>query len=315
MIGLGIFLPVVLEENAKLKECRDCHEFKSLDEFSKDKNKKDNRHTRCKDCHKKKVAERTEKYQNNLIKIDFKECMTCGIVKGIGEFFKLKNSKDGFARHCKDCSLKCDQKVRAKNKEINSRQVIPISYHKVCPTCGIDKHCSEFHKNIVRKDGLMPECRDCSILASKTEKARKTVRDRTRNRRKNDIEFAIYLSEVSRQNKAIKSDKGDKSGRTRVLLGISIKDYITYLKSKFEPGMSMDNKGILWEVDHLIPRTAFNLKLPEHQLIFFNYKNTMPRWKTTRIAKEHGSSQMGNIEKSDKILPEFEYLLAEYGLK
>ncbi len=66
--------------------------------------------------------------------------------------------------------------------------------------------------------------------------------------------------------------------------------------------MTWSNHGIIWEIDHHIPCASFDLKDPEQQNKCFHYTNTKPRFKTTEIAKQHGSDQIGNRDKINKIL-------------
>ncbi len=62
-----------------------------------------------------------------------------------------------------------------------------------------------------------------------------------------------------------RSLNGGKAGRTwESLAGYSLYDLLRHLESKFLPGMSFDNYGRGgWEVDHIIPRSAFNYNSAE----------------------------------------------------
>ena len=48
-------------EERVMKKCSGCKVVKSLDEFHKDKNKKDGRHARCKECVKQYCQDNREK--------------------------------------------------------------------------------------------------------------------------------------------------------------------------------------------------------------------------------------------------------------
>lgn len=67
-----------------------------------------------------------------------------------------------------------------------------------------------------------------------------------------------------------------KSSNTSKLLGCSFYDFKIYLESKFEPGMSWDNYGSYWEIDHIMPCAIFNLTLPGHQKRCFHFSNHQP---------------------------------------
>jgi hypothetical protein len=53
---------------------------------------------------------------------------------------------------------------------------------------------------------------------------------------------------------------------------------------------TLDNQGIEWHIDHVIPLSHFDLDNEEEQLIAFNWRNTMPL-----SAKE-------NLSKNNKII-------------
>ncbi len=64
---------------------------------------------------------------------------------------------------------------------------------------------------------------------------------------------------------------------------------MAHLESRFLPGMTWENRGE-WHIDHFIPCSRFDLSLPAHQKICFNYRNLRPLW-----GKD-------NTEKSDKLI-------------
>jgi hypothetical protein len=80
-------------------------------------------------------------------------------------------------------------------------------------------------------------------------------------------------------------------------LGIDYEGFYKHIENQFTDGMTWDNRG-LWELDHKIP---VSLGKTEEEIIKLNhYTNFQPLWKKD------------NIVKSDKVLPEFEYLVKEY---
>jgi len=87
------------------------------------------------------------------------------------------------------------------------------------------------------------------------------------------------------------------------LLGCEIQFFKEYLESKFKIGMSWENYGKIWHVDHIIPCKKFDLQNPEQQKKCFHYTNLQPLWATTQIAILNGDfDTIGNINKKDKIL-------------
>lgn len=85
-----------------------------------------------------------------------------------------------------------------------------------------------------------------------------------------------------------------KSAKTICLLGCSVEDLWIYLESKFQSGMTRENYGQTWVVDHIMPCAIFDLSRPEHQKRCFHFSNLQPLF-----VRE-------NWAKSDKVLtPQF----------
>jgi hypothetical protein len=68
----------------------------------------------------------------------------------------------------------------------------------------------------------------------------------------------------------------EKSGRSLDLLGCDIPTWRRWLEDQFEPGMTWENYGTDWHVDHRIPLSTLDLRDPENQRYLFNYQNTRP---------------------------------------
>lgn len=74
---------------------------------------------------------------------------------------------------------------------------------------------------------------------------------------------------------------------TMSLLGCSLEEFWLYLESKFEEGMTRDNYGSVWHVDHIIPCAVFDLTKPEHQKRCFHFSNLQPLFAADNIKKGH----------------------------
>lgn len=69
-----------------------------------------------------------------------------------------------------------------------------------------------------------------------------------------------------------------KSRKTLDLLGCTSQFWREYLEAKFLPGMTWDNYGAEWQIDHIIPLVKFDLSDVEQQKRAFHYSNTQPMW-------------------------------------
>jgi len=76
-----------------------------------------------------------------------------------------------------------------------------------------------------------------------------------------------------------------KSKRTMELLGTSIDNFWSHLESKFKPGMSRNNYGKRWHIDHVVPCAYFDLTKPEEQFKCFHYTNLQPLWAKENLKK------------------------------
>jgi hypothetical protein len=102
-------------------------------------------------------------------------------------------------------------------------------------------------------------------------------------RRKKDPAYKIERNCRSRISKAI--NRGDKAAKTKELLGCSIEELKDYLEDLFVEGMTWQNYGLDWHIDHILPCCSFDLLQPEQQLICFNYKNLQPLWAKDNLKK------------------------------
>lgn len=80
------------------------------------------------------------------------------------------------------------------------------------------------------------------------------------------------------------------SGKARALatlelLGCSVITLLKHLESQFRPGMSWENYGPVWHVDHITPCAIFNLNDPEQQKVCFHYTNLQPLFAKENLIK------------------------------
>lgn len=93
-------------------------------------------------------------------------------------------------------------------------------------------------------------------------------------RRLEDENFKLLGNLRSRITMAIKNYK--KGEKTKKLLGCSIEQLKHYLEKKFKKGMTWDNYGKYWEIDHIKPCCSFDLSKLSEQCKCFHYNNLQP---------------------------------------
>ncbi|MCI0486358.1 MAG: hypothetical protein L0229_07135 [Blastocatellia bacterium] len=119
------------------------------------------------------------------------------------------------------------------------------------------------------------------------EENRDYWRDYQSERLRTDPTYRLrnYISASIRR--AIKKDR--KSAFK--ILGYSVDDLRHRLESLFQPGMSWENYGSLWHIDHIIPKSWFNLTsengIDEYELrLCWSLENLQPLWADENLEKK-----------------------------
>jgi hypothetical protein len=111
--------------------------------------------------------------------------------------------------------------------------------------------------------------------------------------KRSEPSFRLAKNLRCRVNHALK--RNSKSAPTIALLGCSIEDFWIYLESRFEVGMTRENYGKVWEVDHIIPCAIFDLSKIEHQRRCFHFSNLQPLFALKNRSK--GKTYVGSTER------------------
>ena len=105
-------------------------------------------------------------------------------------------------------------------------------------------------------------------------------------RHKEDPGFRVVRNLRNRVWCAVVRDTGaKKSSRTRELLGCSIQELRAHLEAKFCTGMTWENYGPVWHIDHVKPCARFNLLDPAQQRECFHYTNLQPLFAEENLEK------------------------------
>jgi hypothetical protein len=81
-----------------------------------------------------------------------------------------------------------------------------------------------------------------------------------------------------------------KSGSAVRDLGCTIAELWSHLESKFQPGMTRDNMGAAWHLDHIYPMSQANLQDRPQFLAVNNWRNLQPLSPADNIAKNDSVS-------------------------
>jgi hypothetical protein len=112
---------------------------------------------------------------------------------------------------------------------------------------------------------------------------KKQWRDRRRaQRRPRDL---METACRSRLYDAVTCQGGYRSEKTKTLLGCEYEFLTAHLENKFRDGMSWENYGKHWHVDHIKPCSKFDLTQLEEQRKCFHFTNLQPLLGPENIAK------------------------------
>jgi hypothetical protein len=229
-----------------------------------------------------------------------KKCKYCKIEKELQEF-PISNTKKGksIKPYCKICFNKIEkERYFNKNKEKIEERKKKIFLSK-------KEYNSQYYKK--NKDKILKQVKEYSVnnkekiskrsskyykknkdkILQKIKNKREHINKYTRERRKNNINLRIAHNLRVRIRCAIK--KNLKWKKCKDILGCELSELKNYLEKQFKDGMTWDNYGSFWHIDHIIPCSSFNLSTEDEQQKCFHYTNLQPL-----TAQE-------NLIKSDKI--------------
>lgn len=149
-----------------------------------------------------------------------------------------------------------------------------------------------FYKHKLGKFGVDSKCKTClksSVVSrgpykSNPEVRKKASRTYLEKHKGSERSFKrlLQMSLRGRLRKAIK--RNQKAGSAVADLGCSIDFFKQYLESKFQPGMSWDNRSN-WHIDHIKPLSKFDLSKRDQLLEACNYRNLQPMWAVDNMIK------------------------------
>ena len=204
-------------------------------------------------------------------------------------FYNSKSTKDKKQSKCKQCDSLITKKFRNNNPEYmkNHFHSNKEHYNK------LHRQWNENNRDYVNE--YHAKYRNINL-----DKVRAYQNMWMKEKYKTDINYKLKTTIKVRISGVLKRNlsKGEK---IITYLGCSIEEYQIYLEQQFLPEMNWENHGEIWEIDHIIPICNFDLSIKDNILSAFNYKNTQPLFKTTKIAESFGyQNHTGNRNKGYK---------------
>ena len=151
---------------------------------------------------------------------------------------------------------------------------------KICSKCKLEKSIVEFNRDASRKDRLYLYCKSCvkkseQIYYNKN-RIKKIAADKKYKSKKRKIDV-IYRLTCNLRNRLYVAIHGNyKSGSAVRDLDCSIEFLKHYIELKFYGNMTWDNWGEVWELDHIVPLSKFDLTDRTQLLKAVHYTNLQP---------------------------------------
>ena len=183
-----------------------------------------------------------------------KKCTKCCEIKALDLFKFRAGAWDNLQSRCISCYRKAN----------NARM---RSYYK-------DPEKVEQYRNISRQSQKRNQVKNRPVKAA-----------RFRQRYHEDKEFRLKHLLRSRLHTALRAQGVRKRNGTMALVGCSSEELFDHLESQFVTGMSWENMGSEWHVDHIMPCASFDLCDAGEQKRCFHWSNLQPLFAKENLSK------------------------------
>ena len=279
----------------KTKACTKCGGKKPLDQFAKRSKSPDGLQNKCKSCFKKYKQENREWIQERNKEYNESHAEESAAYRKRNKKKILENAK----RYRSE-----NKEIIAEKKKAEYQENKPIHVAK-------RKKYREENKELVKKQKAASYKRNQKSIKAKRstdsykQRAAEVMKDyRKRNpglwgkysghRYDSDENFKLAKLLRSRMRFAINNNQ--KKGSAVKDLGCSIEELWQHFESQFTNGMTRENLGEVWHIDHIFPLAEVDLTNRVEFLAAANWRNLQP------LEVEE------NLRKSDQVTPEAQRL-------
>lgn len=262
--------------------CSLCGEYKYPSEFAKMKGSAHGYQSRCKLC---KSKEHALKHPPKVKIIpETIVCRVCG----------LEKSRTDFRKNRLVCKLCVSIIRRPYFEKYRIESADKIKEHREETIDAIRAKSAEYYiknRDVLRAKAKLYRSQIRERLRLEAIEYRKTHREQInayfRNRKQTDVAFNL-MTKIRGRFMEIVGNKlhGSKSKAIKKFVGITFEELKEYLESQFTEGMTWENHGTYWHIDHIIPCAAFDPTDESQVAMCFHYSNLQPL-----IGKDNASKQ------------------------
>lgn len=227
-------------------------------------------------------------------------CTKCNIEKEINAYrskkYQLKTGIDPIEKICFEKTCKICTSTSNKNKKKELKINDPDKYNEQLIKAAIrDKIYYDENKNVINeKNNKYYEANKLNVYEQR-KKFRTENPQNARDQRKRFMSNPNNLLAQSLRRR-VRTLLGTGK-RAPELLGCTADEFKSWIQFNFDidsiKGMTFENYGKIWELDHVMPCSKFNLEIEESKLECFNWKNIAPilvsenRIKNNRVDENH----------------------------
>jgi hypothetical protein len=207
--------------------------------------------------------------------VESKVCSVCKQEKPASEFIKSKTHKWGIHCWCNPCRSLKQKEWQRKNEESQKEKRVKHYAENKEEIKERNKAFYEENKDTInhkRREQYQTDLKGKQEILEKNREYRKNnkqklndkQREKERRRMKEEPKFKVD----KRMGSAIWGDlthrgatKGGRGWQT--LAGYTKDDLMEHLESQFKDGMTWDNYGTYWHIDHIVPKSWFKYESPD----------------------------------------------------
>jgi hypothetical protein len=133
------------------------------------------------------------------------------------------------------------------------------------------------------------------------EESKRRCAARARERHRTSAGDSSYSIKKMLRNQIHRVCRKSKTGKTRKTieyLGCDMNVARLHIQRRFKRGMNWNNHGTVWEIDHIIPMSCFDLSRDDHRLRVNHFTNLSPefiKYNREKAGKMIGEHQMALI--------------------
>jgi len=178
-------------------------------------------------------------------------CTKCNTLKPIGEFYLNCYGRNGACNEC----------VKAKNR----------AYYELKKAEIAAKHADRRAAHVPAEAGAVNARRNADF-AERYAVRREAVNANKRERLQNDPQYRAVTVVENQLRYALANPEADFTSK----VGLSQAKFREWIAFQWVPGMSWDNYGTHWNYDHVIPKSAYDFRIPAQALACNRWTNWRP---------------------------------------